>query len=198
MCSKILRACLSLITWHVNGENSVNVADRVTRFTPHWLASLWFSSTSKEKIHRLVCHPSWSWAEDSSLLCLWIAYCLLLVRHSHTQKAQIGIPEASLTFSDYSNLIVLLITPSRPDLPRDDSPNWRVLLAPFISTFCTISQHSKCPGNTERKLLTTIPQCSSPSGPWAHFLTSKSCVCFQNRELNELCAPQLVPGRTLQ
>lgn len=48
-----------------------------------------------------------------------------------------------------------------------------------------------------QKILATISRYFSPSIPWAHFLTIKSCVYFQTHEPNELCPPQLAPGWSL-
>ena len=190
MYSKILRACLSLTTWHVNGENFVNVADRLTRFTHHWLESLWLNSTSKEKNSQTSLFIL-SWAafhKCRGLVASMSADCILLIigmtfQYSRSTNSD---PWSFFNLSDYSNLMVHLVTLPRP------SPGWQ----PKSEGSAGIPHHffhhfpaQQMSWEHRQKTQTTIPQCLSPSSPWAYFLTIKPRVCFQNLNLMRFAHP---------
>ena len=164
--------------------------------SPLACGSLWLSSTSKEK-NSQTSPFILSWAafhKCRRLVSSMSADCILLLIGMTFQEVQIVIPEASLTFSDYSNLMVRLITLPRP------SPGWQ----PESEGSAGIPHHFFSPFPSTANVLGA--QTENSNNHSSVFESFKSLGTFPNYEtmsvlskpeLNEMCPPQLALGQTL-
>lgn len=175
----------------MNGENFVNVADRLTRFTHHWLESLWLSSTSKEK-NSQTSPFILSWAafhKCRGLVASMSADCILLTIGMTFQYSR-------STNSDpwsFFNLFRLQQLDGSPPYTPQTFPrvtawirgfSWHPssLFSPFPSTANVLGAQTENSNNHSSV-------CLSTSSPWAYFLTIKPCVCFQNLNLMRFAHP---------